>query len=99
MKERIILLISLAILILSPMIAQACDTAGEGDTKWTVYAENKTVFIIGNICGENGWQRAIDINGEKVYFGASFLIIKGHISEPKDVVKSEPKEDKQRISW
>lgn len=102
MKEKIILLISLTILILSPMIVHAEDCkAGSGDSKWTVYAGNHIVLLKGDVCrfDETSLQwLGIDLQGNKTYFHGAFILRGGHHGGSK-VFKETPKKNDPRIGW
>ena len=102
MKEKIILSISLAILILSPMIAHAKDCeAGSGDSKWTVYTGNHIVLLKGDVCrfDETNLQwKGVDLQGNKTYFHGTFILRGGHHGGSK-LFKETPKENDKKIDW
>lgn len=103
MKEKVILLVCLAILILSPMIVHAgkCDDAGNGDDKWTLYLGETITELKGEVCqfsSSYGMWKGVDTNGNSVYFAGSYILKGGHHKGSK-VFKSTPKENKQSIGW
>ena len=102
MKEKIILSIALAILILSPMIAYAEDCeAGSGDSKWTVYTGNYIILLKGDVCRfdkANLQWKGVDLQGNKTYFHGAFILRGGHHTGSK-TFKETPKKNKQRINW
>lgn len=102
MKEKIILLISLVILILSPMIAQAEDCeAGSGDSKWTVYTGNHIILLKGDVCRfdkVNLQWKGVDLQGNKTFFHGAFILRGGHHAGSK-VFKKTLKKNDPRVSW
>lgn len=101
-KEVFLIVLLVLTFFVSTARAEDCDVDGAQDQTWTIYVDGRIIHTRGSICVFNsdaGTWEARGIDGNKVYFGGTYLIRYRHHKDNTSDVTVITEDSGERIDW